>query len=125
TAAVPSAAPAASGDVADARARPVGALPRASARPADEADACADAALFQTGVQAFKSGDYASAASTLGRFSASCVHSGHAEDATYLRMVALARAGANDEARAQALAYLKRFPNGFRRKEAARVAGVE
>lgn len=112
-------------EVSDAHARPVGSAARSSARPGDEAEACPEASLFQDGVQAFKHGDYASAASTLARFSASCVHSDHAEDAAYVRMVALARAGANDEARAQALAYLKRFPTGFRRKEAARLAGVE
>jgi len=106
-------------------ARAVASAARASARSSDETETCPDAALFQDGVQSFRRGDYASAASTLGRFSASCVHSGHAEDAAYLRMVALARAGAKDEARSQALAYLKRFPNGFRSKEAARLAGPE
>ncbi len=98
---------------------------RTSTRAGDEPATCPEASLFQDGVQAFRRGDYASAAGTLDRFAAACPHTGHAEDAAYLRMVALARAGRPDEARVQALAYLKRFPNGFRRKEAERLAGTE
>jgi hypothetical protein len=91
----------------------------------DETPACPSASLFQAGVQAFKRGEYASAVSLLDGFSAACGRSNHAEDAAYLRMVALARAGQADAARAQAHVYLTQFPHGFRRKEAERLAGAE
>ena len=45
-----------------------------------------------------------------------------AEDAAYLQVIALLRAGKQDEARAAARSYLERFPNGFRRDEMIRVA---
>lgn len=103
----------------------LGRAPRTGTHEGQPPDSCAEASLFQDGVEAFRHGDYMSAANTLARFSGACAHSGHAEDAAYLRMVALARAGHTDEARTQALAYLKRFPTGFRRKEAERLAGAE
>jgi FecR-like protein len=40
-----------------------------------------------------------------------------AEDAAYLRWIALLRAGRREEARAAGLDYLRRFPEGFRRGE--------
>jgi hypothetical protein len=91
----------------------------------DEPPACPSAGLFEDGVQAFKQAEFTAAAGLLDRFASACGSSNHAEDAAYLRMVALARAGQADAARAQALAYLKRFPHGFRRKEAERLAGAE
>jgi hypothetical protein len=103
-----------------------GAATKSGARPSpagDELPACPSASLFQDGVRAFKHGEFGAAASLLERFSAACGRSNHAEDAAYLRMVALARAGRTDAARAQARAYLERFPQGFRRKEAQRLAG--
>jgi hypothetical protein len=91
----------------------------------EESAACPSASLFQDGVQAFKRSEYASAATLLARFSAECGRSNHGEDAAYLRMVALARAGNSAEAREQARAYLAHFPSGFRRKEAERLAGAD
>lgn len=44
------------------------------------------------------------------------------EDEAYLRVIQLTRAGRRDEARAAALEYLRRFPDGFRREEVGRVA---
>lgn len=97
---------------------------RGGSRPgsaSEEAHACPSATLFQDGVQAFKRGEYGTAATLLERFSAACGHGNHGEDAAYLRMVALARAGRRADARAQAAAYLSAFPNGFRRKEAEKL----
>jgi anti-sigma factor RsiW len=100
---------------------------RSGARPTstnDEAHACPSAALFQDGVQAFKRGEYTTAATLLDRFSSACGRGNHGEDAAYLRMVALARAGRRVDARAQAAAYLSAFPNGFRRKEAEKLVAA-
>jgi hypothetical protein len=44
------------------------------------------------------------------------------EDAAYLEATRLAREGRTAAARAAALAYLRRFPDGFRREEAAQLA---
>jgi hypothetical protein len=91
------------------------------ASASEEARVCPSATLFQDGVQAFKRGEYGTAATLLERFSAACGRGNHGEDAAYLRMVALARAGRRADARVQAAAYLAAFPNGFRRKEAAKL----
>jgi hypothetical protein len=45
-----------------------------------------------------------------------------AEDGAYLQILALLREGRTDEARLAAVAYLKRFPTGFRRIEVERIA---
>ena len=50
------------------------------------------------------------------------VDSTRAEDSAYLAVVSLLRKGRNSEARAQAKAYLLRFPSGFRRVEMLNVA---
>jgi FecR protein len=44
------------------------------------------------------------------------------EDAAYLRTITLLREGRNDEAKVAAKDYLKRFPDGFRREEMAKIA---
>lgn len=45
-----------------------------------------------------------------------------AEDGAYLQILALLREGRRDEARLDALAYLRKFPTGFRRIEVERIA---
>jgi hypothetical protein len=47
-----------------------------------------------------------------------------AEDAAYLRIIALVREGRSEEARLSARHYLSNFPDGFRRLEAERVAAL-
>ena len=47
---------------------------------------------------------------------------GDEEDAAYLRAVGLVREGRENEARAAAREYLRRFPDGFRREEIGRIA---
>lgn len=112
---------------ADVPAAPAGSMKHGShaGSGGDEVPSCPGASLFQDGVEAFKRGNFAGAASLLERFSSACARSSHGEDAAYLRMVALARAGQAAAARVQARAYLERFPQGFRRKEAERLAGGE
>jgi ferric-dicitrate binding protein FerR (iron transport regulator) len=92
------------------------------ASPAREPE-CPGAPRFEDCVGTFKRGEYAAAAAQLAEYARLCGR--HAEDASYLEMVALARAGRASEAKAQAKAYLARFPNGFRRKEAAELANAQ
>jgi hypothetical protein len=47
-----------------------------------------------------------------------------AEDESYLRIVALSRAGAVEDMRRAAQRYLQRFPTGFRRPEVERLAAT-
>jgi hypothetical protein len=44
------------------------------------------------------------------------------EDGAYLRVLRLLRSGREDEARAAAKDYLRRFPTGFRREEMQQLA---
>ena len=62
------------------------------------------------------------AASAAAASSGLATDSARAEDAAYLKIVALLRQERYPEARAQAKAYLLRFPNGFRRIEVLNVA---
>lgn len=80
--------------------------------------ACPAASFYDSGLEAFRGGRYDTAVNDLRRFSRECRRDRRAEDAAYLTMVALARAGRASEASAAARAYLSRFPSGFRRKEA-------
>lgn len=92
------------------------AVERRASRSLSDAEACPGAPRFEDCVAIFKRGEYGAAAAAFARYTETCGR--HAEDATYLRMVALARAGRPAEARTLARAYVERFPDGFRRKEA-------
>jgi hypothetical protein len=81
---------------------------------------CVEQGQWDEAMRDFQANRYAAAAERFGRFAANCAQDRRAEDATYLRVVALARAGRHDEARAAAQAYLNRFPRGFRRQESER-----
>ncbi len=83
---------------------------------------CAQADAFDVGLVAFTQGRYATAASELGRFQSACAHDRRGEDAAYLTMVALARAGRTEQAVRAARSYLARFPSGFRKQEAEKLA---
>lgn len=89
---------------------------RRAGHAVSDAEACPGAPRFEDCVATFKRGDYGAAAAALARYTEMCGR--HAEDATYLRMVALARAGRTSDARSLARTYLERFPDGFRSKEA-------
>ena len=86
--------------------------PVASARPASSI-----AAEFRAAMALFDGGDYVRAAGAFASFASSHPTDGHAEDAAYLRVIALQRAADGVGTRRAAIDYLTRFPNGFRRAE--------
>ena len=92
---------------------------RRAGRPPTDAEACPGAPRFEDCVATFKRGEYEAAAAAFARYTEACGR--HAEDATYLRMVALARAGRMADARTLARTYVQHFPEGFRRKEAEKL----
>jgi hypothetical protein len=71
----------------------------------------------------FHAARYGEAAAAFARFGGACSADRRAEDAAYLEVVALARAGRTAEARSAAQAYLSKFPHGFRRQESERFLG--
>jgi len=73
-------------------------------------------------MRAMENGDYGDATRRLERFAAEYAGDDRAEDAVFLVVIALRRAGRHDEAVAAAKAYLLKFPDGFRRAEAAAIA---
>jgi hypothetical protein len=77
-------------------------------------DAFAD---FQTAVAALHRGDAREAAEGFAAFLANHLHDSRAEDAAYLRVIALQRCGDVTAMREAANAYLRRYPTGFRRAE--------
>jgi len=91
------------------------AAPRAAAVPtSDEADPAQD---FRAAIAVLDVGAHREAAEAFARFLSKHGHDPRAEDAAYLRVVALQRSGATDEMRQAARAYLQLFPRGFRRTE--------
>lgn len=90
---------------------------RAASRPpslAAESDASAD---FRSAMAALNAGQHQQAARELARFSVRHARDARAQDAAYLRVIALERAGDKAAMRAAALDYLRRYPDGFRRAE--------
>jgi len=87
---------------------------RAAVPSAGESDAAVD---FRAAVAVLEVGENREAAAAFARFLTKHAHDARAEDAAYLRVVALQRAGAPEEARRSARAYLQLFPRGFRRTE--------
>jgi outer membrane protein assembly factor BamD (BamD/ComL family) len=67
-------------------------------------------------------GDYAAGAEQLDAYRRANAGDPRAEDAAYLTILALQRAGRREEARAAARRYLAEYPKGYRRAEAERVA---
>jgi hypothetical protein len=95
--------------------------PRASASPpADAPDALVE---FRAASAALRAGDNRRAASAFARFVEEHARDPMAEDAAYLRLIALQRMGAGTETKRAAEEYLRRFPTGFRRAEVERLAG--
>jgi hypothetical protein len=91
---------------------------RASAAPRaptlDEADPALD---FRAAVALLDSGAQREAAAAFARFIAQHARDPRAEDAAYLRVIALQRCGADDEMKRAAQEYLRLYPGGFRRGE--------
>jgi hypothetical protein len=96
----------------------------ASAPKTPTPSAAPDAASpeFQTAMAHLRAGDNATAAAAFAAFVASHPADARTEDAAYLRVVALQRAGHHTAARTAASDYLARFPKGFRRREVEAVA---
>lgn len=77
---------------------------------------------FRTALAALNAGQPRTAAQEFERFSEAYPSDPRAEDAAYLRVLALERAGDVSARRAAARAYLRRYPSGFRRSEVERLA---
>jgi TolA-binding protein len=78
---------------------------------------------FAEAMQALRRGDYAASAEQLDRFAKAYPSDARADEADYLRAIALQRAGRTAEAVAAARRYLASHPNGAHRVEAAKIAG--
>lgn len=96
------------------------ALPSASSTVKKSASGATEE--FAAAMAAYSRGDFATAERLFLAFEARYPTNGHVEDTAFLR--ALTRLRRGDEAGGRALAreYLKRYPNGFRAPEAARLA---
>ena len=79
---------------------------------------------FRAASAALRAGDNRRAANAFARFLDEHARDPMAEDAAYLRVIALQRLGAGGETRGAAEAYLQRFPTGFRRAEVERLASA-
>jgi hypothetical protein len=77
---------------------------------------------FRAAVRLFDSDDDCSAASGFLQFASQHPNDSRAEDASYLRVIALHRCGSNDEMKEAARAYLNVYPKGFRRAEVERLS---
>ena len=84
------------------------------AEPTNRPDPAAD---FRAAMSAFTIGDNARASALFAAFLAHPPRDGRAEDAAYLRVLALQRAGNSTATQRAAAEYLRRYPHGFRRAE--------
>lgn len=82
--------------------------------PAVTASAASD---FRAAVRALRAGEHRVAAALFLRFTERHPRDSRAEDAAYLRVLALRRAGDDAAMKSAALEYLRRHPSGFRRNE--------
>ncbi len=117
-------APAMTESVPDER-RPAPARPARPPRtrtwsPAETPDPLVE---FRAASAALRAGDNRRAASAFARFVEEHARDPMAEDAAYLRLIALQRMGAGAETKRAAEEYLRRFPTGFRRAEVERLTG--
>jgi hypothetical protein len=72
---------------------------------------------FRAAMAALDLGDNAAAAAAFGSFLAKHARDPRAEDAAYLRVIALQRSGNSGSMHQAALEYLRRYPGGFRHAE--------
>jgi hypothetical protein len=91
--------------------------PVASAAPAPVAVVLDPAADFRDAMAALNNGNNARAANLFVAFLVHHPHDSHAEDAAYLRVLALQRAGDATGMKQAASAYLNQYPRGFRHAE--------
>lgn len=78
---------------------------------------------FAEAMAAMRRGDYAGSAEKLEQFAETHAGDARADEADYLRAIALQRAGKKDAAIAAAKRYLATRPNGAHRADAARIVG--
>jgi hypothetical protein len=98
-------------------------LPRAAAAASSgDAPAADPAKDFRAAMSAFDSGDNARAAALFAAFIAQHGRDPRAEDAAYLRVLALQRGGSAVATQQAARDYLARYPRGFRRAEVEALA---
>jgi TolA-binding protein len=79
---------------------------------------------FAVAMASFSRGDFATAEQLFQRFEARHPRSSQVEDSLFLRALSRLRRGDELGARALATEYLRRYPNGFRASEAARLVDV-
>jgi hypothetical protein len=77
---------------------------------------------FRALVRLLDAGDDCQAAAGFLQFAVRHPSDSHAEDAAYLRVIALRRCGADDEMKRAAIEYLRVHPHGFRRAEVERLS---
>lgn len=95
----------------------------ATAPPRPQSPPPADASKdFRDAMAAMNAGDHRGAAARFAQFLEAHPRDARAEDAAYLRVLALHRAGAEEERKEAARLYLERHPSGFRRAEVERLA---
>jgi hypothetical protein len=89
----------------------------ATLRPVGAPDAADPGTEFRAAVAALAAGAHREAAAAFTHFLLEHPRDARAEDAAYLRVIALERCGDADETRRAAQAYLRLYPTGFRRTE--------
>jgi outer membrane protein assembly factor BamD (BamD/ComL family) len=77
---------------------------------------------FAAGVGSMEQGNFGEAIERLGAFRKSHPGDSRSEDAAFLVIVALQRAGRHEAAAAAAREYLASYPSGYRRGEAQRIS---
>jgi TolA-binding protein len=93
------------------------AAPRETLLPTRPVEGPSAAQDFAAALQSFQTAAHTRTAQLLEQFVANHPHDPKAEDAAYLRVVALLRADNRGDARAAAHTYLARYPHGFRTPE--------
>ena len=89
----------------------------AMARPVGAPDAADPGIEFRAAVAVLEAGANREAAAAFARYAAKHPRDARAEDAAYLRVIALERCGDAEETRRAAQDYLQLYPTGFRRTE--------
>ena len=96
-----------------------------SARSIDAAKPSEGASALADGVELIERGDYGAAAERLGAFRQSHPGDVRAQDAAFLAILALERAGRHAAAVAAARDYLASYPQGYRRAEARAIVAAQ
>jgi hypothetical protein len=103
---------------------PRGATSSATAASANPVAAGDDAKAFAEGMRLIARGDYAAGADKLDAYQHANPSDARAEDAAYLSVLALQRAGRRDAAVAAARRYLQQYPRGYRHAEVQAIAAA-